>query len=89
MAQVICTSKHAKFAKQIGGVKFFNGGDVGLISEEISDEEAAEFLKTPTIFRLHEGDPVEHGEKPARGKRGQQQPPAAATTGSGAPSPGF
>jgi hypothetical protein len=85
MAQVICTSKHAKFSKQIGGVKFFNS-DAGLISEEITNDQAVEFCKTPTFFRLHEGDPIENVKK-AAAKR--SSPPSANESGAAAPSPGF
>lgn len=66
MPQVICTSKHAKFSAVIGGVKFF-ASDVGRISEEITAEQAEEFLKTPTFFQLHMGDPIEEEvKKPAK-----------------------
>lgn len=57
MPQVICTSKAAQFSPQIGGVRFFTS-EVGRISEEITDEQANEFLKTPTFFRLHAGEPI-------------------------------
>lgn len=58
MPQVICISKHAQLSKLIGGVNFFSS-PVGRISEEITDEQADEFLKTPTFFKLHQGDPIE------------------------------
>jgi hypothetical protein len=64
MSQVICTSKYAQTAAQLGGKKFF-ASEVGRISEELTDDEATEFLKTPTHFRLHVGDPVEE-KKPSK-----------------------
>jgi hypothetical protein len=62
MAQVICISKHGQFQQQLGGVRFFSS-DVGRISEEIDDEQVAEFLKTPAHFRLHAGEPIEEAKK--------------------------
>jgi hypothetical protein len=82
MAQVICTSKHAQFQPLLGGVRFFNS-EVGRISEEITDEQTAEFLKTPTHFRLHTGDPVEEVKKAAKKAAG-----GAAARGASAPAGG-
>lgn len=80
MAQVICTSKHAQFQQQLGGVRFFNSG-VGRISEEIDDEQMAEFLKTPAHFRAHTGEPIEEvkaAPKPAieKAPKGSAKGPA-------------
>lgn len=43
MAQVICTLPNA--SELISGVKFSKNGKVGMISEEVTDDEAAEFAK--------------------------------------------
>jgi len=86
MPQVICTSPHAKFSQLIGGVRFFNAKDVGRISEEITDDQAAEFLKTPAYFRLHMGDLIEEAKRPAppakkaAGEKTEKTPPAADKT---------
>jgi hypothetical protein len=64
MAQVICKSKYAQTATLLGGKKFF-ASEVGRISEEMSDDEAAEFLKTPTHFVFHVGDVIEE-KKPSK-----------------------
>ena len=55
--QVICTSKHPVRAKFLGGVLFFDS-PVGRISEDLSDEKAAEFLVTPEHFKPHFGEPI-------------------------------
>jgi len=99
MPQVICTSPHAKFSQLIGGVRFFNAKDVGRISEEITDEQAAEFLKTPAYFRLHMGDLIEEPKraappatKKAAGEKTEKAPSTektAANTGGIDPNPNF
>jgi hypothetical protein len=58
MAQVIATSKHGMLQNQHGGVRFFNS-PFGKISEEISDEQADQFVETPDHFKRHLGEAVE------------------------------
>ena len=57
MAQVIVTSKKGMQQQSHGGVRFFNSPS-GVISEEISEEKAEEFLVMPDHFKLHLGEPV-------------------------------
>lgn len=73
MAQVIATSKAGMKQQSHGGVRFFNS-PVGLISEEISDAKAEEFLVTPDHFKLHMGEVVEQA---AASKRAPPAAPAA------------
>lgn len=81
MPQVICTSKYARTSTQIGGKKFF-ASEVGRISEEMTDDEAGEFLKTPTHFTLHVGEEIEEKKPAAKkavgGKQLPSTPPAGA-----------
>jgi hypothetical protein len=65
MAQVIVTSKQGMKQQTHGGVRFFQS-PVGLISEEVSDEKAEEFLVTPDHFKLHLGEVVAPAAKPAK-----------------------
>ncbi len=79
MAQVIATSKHGQLQPQIGGVRFFSSPH-GRISEEISDEQAEQFLLTPDHFKRHLGEAV---ETPAP-KKAAAQPKAQAPAGKAA-----
>jgi hypothetical protein len=64
MVQVVCTRPNA--AEEISGVKFTKH-DQGMLSEEISDEQAAHFLAVPGYHVLgehpagedHEADDIE------------------------------
>lgn len=75
MAQVICKSPYAKTATLLGGKKFF-ASEVGRISEEMTDDEASEFLKTPTHFVFHVGEVIEE-------KKPSKKPAGAAKSGEG------
>jgi hypothetical protein len=76
MAQVIVTSKQGMKQQTHGGVRFFQS-PVGLISEEISDEKAEEFLVTPDHFKLHMGEVVTPPVKPAKPVPAAPTAPAA------------
>jgi hypothetical protein len=71
MARVLCTLENA--SGDISGVKF-SPTDVGMLSEEISAELAAEWATIPGFELVDEVGPIVPSVKPALTPRGRKAP---------------